>query len=1214
MSIAGQSNYRGVNAQAKAAILLFLANFPDADFDSITLEDSAWEDFTLNFKSGKKAVCESKAWRKKLMLNDVIDILGNIAGRDGKLGARDEVIIVCNEVADRLERDLEYLSYNLALNEIPTFKKYRKKEKLTQPIIELLKKVRFYKLPASNKTEAEDYIFNETVARLYQLIPFWMPQDEVERLMTHVLKTQIYDKSEIGKSFTKQELITYLDDYKTKRIERAGAYNLDKEKITKEVDRMINAATDTDEKYLLNGDNLVSLSAQPMKMYIALDLIVKQTPLVLRDWNAIWDALIDRSYSFRIVHIFEQSIEDRDNASYMIDFLNKNMLRLNSPLIDRHNRDYALEIVAKIVKRHQALAPQVLEYIRAFLKSRDGIYLDALGKRDLSYEKDNVIKVLDGIYEYGTGKSDSNIISSVIALLDEHFNLAEDDSEHALLTPNSAFVLIRKWLESDFEANLPLLLDILGKHYRKSKYYGDKFSGWELAGGIEPGWAKEYKIHDRNFIKLILRPAFLSRYEADRENFWQFLKNDLITTTEEQVSSRKPDFLSRAVIPILIEEYKTGSRSEEALDIISKFFGVHRGIPERYKLIFQEIIPDTSIGSDEKWTIAKQFLDAHKDKLPRSVFVEKVVLQAAVAGNKDALAYIEGWLRNPDYLQQQMRWNFFVDAIFDELIDSKDKEVASRGARLLGDYLATADFQDNLDKFHAWDLTPLVAKILKKNPSDGIRMLDLLYGSQGILPVNIQLIITSSLAKLEKEKPLLLKEIYDGFLKPVLFEKLGGDINKVVAKFSDHHAREDFVRFAEILVGANYFEEGLELVKLFIDDPDPSLKNYPDDPDSTFNYHQKVIEGDKTLTINTVRVWCAYALQKFIRVGGESYMDEVIRLVAHLMNDENYYVRFHALVPLTDLANNRHTVLPPESKVRFMSLANAQKVEDLAFEMLEDPENRSLEVVMDQLAYTFNHLRSITCERAKRLLELYGALSFEGEIEHLTALYIFFAEFRKDAFKKAIFKELFGDALYKEMQEYDDEYFQQLLRKKIKTAPEEMKSSFAWHFWKIPKETQGTEAFDKSFKLSYKYMKLFTEEYNHNVFERISHFIEDYIDQKFDECIELWKVATKAEVAYLTTNEKDIVVHQNWWAGLHTADILLKALAVKGPEEFLDCVVLALSYPESLPVLYKPNQVYEELKKLGGERATKMVSDFQRRYPYVYAEEQAKLRNARDDT
>ena len=59
MSKAGQYNYKGINAQAWAAMSLFLQYMRDAKFASIQLEAANFEDFNLIFNDGKKIISES---------------------------------------------------------------------------------------------------------------------------------------------------------------------------------------------------------------------------------------------------------------------------------------------------------------------------------------------------------------------------------------------------------------------------------------------------------------------------------------------------------------------------------------------------------------------------------------------------------------------------------------------------------------------------------------------------------------------------------------------------------------------------------------------------------------------------------------------------------------------------------------------------------------------------------------------------------------------------------------------------------------------------------------------------------------------------------------------------------------------------------------------------------------------------------------------------
>ena len=74
---------------------------------------------------------------------------------------------------------------------------------------------------------------------------------------------------------------------------------------------------------------------------------------------------------------------------------------------------------------------------------------------------------------------------------------------------------------------------------------------------------------------------------------------------------------------------------------------------------------------------------------------------------------------------------------------------------------------------------------------------------------------------------------------------------------------------------------------MFILDSDPPIDgtNYTDDSKGDFNYHLKVIQGEDLVTINTVRGWCSWVLQKFTCLKGRKYIPKIIPLVYKLLND-----------------------------------------------------------------------------------------------------------------------------------------------------------------------------------------------------------------------------------------------------------------------------------------------------------------------------------------
>lgn len=1203
MSKSGQSNYRGVNSQAKAAILLFLINFYEGDFDSLTLEDDAWEDFTLSFQSGKKIIAEAKAWQRSLKLNDVVGILEGIAPKYENLSQGDEILIVCNSIDSNVPRGIEYLRYGLPISEIPGFKNYRKPEKLTPTILKLLDRTKFYKLPSNEKQSSDDFLFNETVARLYRILPMWLPQHEVEKLMTHILKEKIYDKSERGDTLTKAEFIQYLDDYKRTKISEAGAYDSEKQKVTKQVERMIAATNDEDEHYLLEGSNLISLSAQPMMMYIALDLIAGRKNLQLSEWDSIWRALINRSYTFRVVGIFEDNLSNLDNARYVLNFLEGSLAELTSISIEKHSRDHALTLVSKAINLHPELAIEALSFMQKYLKVRANSYKKVLTRRDLSYEKENVSKILTEAYSIGAKQPDTHLQQDVIDIISTYFDLAEDDGEYLNVSPSEVYELVYRWLTEDFYNRLGRVIEFIVDDFNESKFYKRGFDGWELMGGMESGWSNHYTIHDRGFVGRILTPAFKDVYEADRNVFWRYLCDNLITVKQSEVSREKPDFISRAAIPVIIEEYLHGTNSSEALTVLKKFLKLQKGLPDRGRLIFQALRGRDETADGKLWKITESYLSMSKTALPQSVFVEDVVLQLAVNGNQDALDCVSGWMDNPTYIDTGNRWHFYADAVIGKLLDSRNPAAQKTGIDCLRKYLTPAGKWEDGDNTRAWDITPLLEKALRIDNEDLASLIHSLYSDQTTLTKNRQLVITSLFAQPELKKSEEVSFLYKSVVEPIIFGQLKGDIQLIEKKFSYHHSRQNFVQFAEKLLEIDKFKEGAALLRIFINDTDPPLTNYPDDPEGTFNYHQKIAEGKEEIVVTTVRGWVPVALRRLVNAKSAEYITEVLDMTEQLLNDRNYYVRFQTLILLSDLARNRHTVLPTDRDVRFMSLDNAMRIESLAFAFLENKENRKLKPLMERVLYCFNFLRSLNENNAKRLIASAKELKFSEDLEHLSGLYLFFAEFRKKSFKEKDLIKLFGQKLYDDLNKYDDSFFKQFLEQEVQNGGSEMRRHLAWQFWRLIGDDKNRSDYEEMFNISHKYLLLMTSKYDHSAYEMLFHFIDDNIERKPTECIELWKAAIIAERDYLVANEKDITYHHNWWDRMSTADILLKIRQEQGDEEFLTSVETMLSYPIKLQGIHNPQTLYAALKSMNSERSIKTTSKFEESYPHVYAQE-----------
>ncbi len=183
--------------------------------------------------------------------------------------------------------------------------------------------------------------------------------------------------------------------------------------------------------------------------------------------------------------------------------------------------------------------------------------------------------------------------------------------------------------------------------------------------------------------------------------------------------------------------------------------------------------------------------------------------------------------------------------------------------------------------------------------------------------------------------------------------------------------------------------------------------------------------------------------------------------------------------------------------------------------------------------------------------------------EETRNLLIFFAEFRSKLFNAESLKYVFSKERLESLKNFDDFYFKEQLEKVLISYPSEVKSGFAWSFWHLPKEP-GVN-FDDTFKISYKYMKLLTQTYDHDVMVNLYYFISDFIDKNFEECIDLWKKSLQVERPYLEqTATKDNLYQLSWWPYHYNGKILKMIYDKNGYDEFLQWLNYLLIYPDGI--------------------------------------------------
>jgi transcriptional regulator with XRE-family HTH domain len=200
----------------------------------------------------------------------------------------------------------------------------------------------------------------------------------------------------------------------------------------------------------------------------------------------------------------------------------------------------------------------------------------------------------------------------------------------------------------------------------------------------------------------------------------------------------------------------------------------------------------------------------------------------------------------------------------------------------------------------------------------------------------------------------------------------------------DRHTREAVAREAQSLTEAGSIEDGLWAARQLRDDPDPPLTNYPEDPDGTFNYHERVRRGEDVNSITTVRGTTCWLLQKLIAQGAVE--DEVFAHVTALARDENLFVRQWATVPLIELANRKRARTDDTKDPK------PDPIKALALEMLRA--NQSYPRVLTWVAHLFRRVLDLTPKEALAVLSTLAAHGV-GEAHSDTAwLLLHFAEFR----------------------------------------------------------------------------------------------------------------------------------------------------------------------------------------------------------------------------
>lgn len=1131
----GASSQAGFNAQNWAALSLFVQYSGYQAFKHIELEQPKLADFVLVFNA-KRIICESK--KSHVTYADLREILNTIPA----VNDQDEILIICTSAGPRLKEDLDNARYFPRVRE-----QLVKKHKFTTRHLELIPKV---KLWVVDKDMNEEIIRNLMVERFQS----WLPDDELDDLISSLLVKSIYERSSQGGTYTKaefneelekrRELLKKKDDFK--HNERTA-----REIITKLVEELKNVG----DSRLQSEHRLKAIIADSRLHYFAIQEISKEKNLNLSAWDSFWFATFSSYYSREVLRIFENNVNNEASAAYIVGFIKNNLQKLRFRNMEEYEFKSTADILMKAVDVSSDLIRDAFELLkRIYAYSTDNpLFLEGGSKGRDEWLLGELANGFDKLY----GMGEEDIKADIVSYIYQTFDIVDEDYKYWHNTPFKFMEIIKEDLLAKPSSFTFFLEQVNAQYAQHYKRFNVKYDGWELMGGTVSNFGGEYEVHDRAFITMIIKPH-LARLNAEAQ--WK-LVDQYVSLKVSDVSEDKPDFMSRAFIPFLIGQYAKGNK--KAFRILSEFIKMRKGIPHKAELIFFYVRDSKTLSVEQKWSLLN--IAIKEFGFPINVFMDQVLWELLEKKHEESIKTFSELLVNKDYMNRQVLFDTTVIQSIMRLI--KNPTTCDQGVSLLDEFLH-GDYYKSIDSFHSYDAKAPILEVLNKDFSRGIALIRSLIAGKPL--ENQQRVFGAALRDTPEE---LVEKMYLEIVKPELLQ--AKTAKNLALKFTNTETRENFIWFAEKLSKKHDFENALFMASFFLDDPSPERNS---------EYDREVINGKYDFTINTVRGCLAWILYPVNSVAGKAYVKQAFDIAKKLCTDESLYVRQMSLLLLESLANNRHTKMP-DSKDWFMDYETANGIEEFAFRMLRDKSNYH-NAIMRHLARVFNRIRTLNEKQAIEVIDTFAThgdkeTSDKGRgdketLKELDSLLIFLAEFRKGAFRN--WPKSRGV-----IPPYDPKPVQNKLKGFLENGSDEHRQSLVWHIVKLPEEPiKNNGDFDKFFNISMKYLPYALKKYDHHLFSHIHRFIEKYIDRKFNDCYKIWRKSLNIERPVIIAESKTDKHpgEYSYWPYHYNGSILVKVFENLGPDRFLKDLEFIVDYPDEAGLPYDFDKVLVVLEKI----------------------------------
>jgi hypothetical protein len=1070
------NTHRGLSTQNKVVMLLFLQFLGEGSFSHVVFEDDDWEDATFHFNDGKKLYLEVKDLTSQSISLSYVkrEIFPSFLKKMKLMGKEDKIIIAGPKFDDEVESyagSLEYLSNWTA----PKLEK----KGFSKDEIKLLGKTIVFQF--------NEWLDMNLVAYLSPALGFWLPESELENFKDHLLQKVATTKSSRGETLTRSEFGTLVNE--ERNTLRVGIFDPEKHSTVERVTEILATLNDAKERMrtIDNPRVLSSLMSNPSDVNLLLMVLEKEISKAgsfdIEKWSALFTASIHPAYAVRLVFLFENMLKASHNYDeFFLDFWSANITQIIPPYQDGYHVGEILKMGSAVIKRNPLLAHKSFTLLQeAYRILSRGKFEDKASWTRNGHDRGQLGELAKQIYSMSAIELKQEILEWTHA----SFALNREHGEYLTATPSSIFDL---WKESVFAAegttgveyfisaveedylSDPQLIAARGKKKGRSLYEGFDHMG----SGISQS-GDHYSITDLAFVEIVLKPFMNRWYEYDPQALWEYIPS-WVSTLQSEVGlykeGKKPDYLSRAIIPVLVKYYFSdeSDKSKQAYRWLTSFMKFRKGIPSRTELIFQEVYKHHP-SAQKAWRLVRYQLNIKEyNKAPANIFVEQLLRILLIEGLEEPIPYVSGLINNETYLRYQGTKDFYLTELITSLISNPS--TLQIGAQLLGSLLTSSFYNEKINNFDVYDIKEPIQALFKADSAAGNTLLKNIISDSSRLTKNRQIALTVYLRDIPDNR-VELDAVYEVVFRPIIKKAASKEID--LSNYLDfYHSREEIAEFAGRLCKAGSYAYGLEILKVLIHDPSPSKEEYLDDMLKTNDMH----------AIQSVRAHVSWALQSFVTIEGRKYLRDAFEMLSLLAKDENVFIRSQACFPLNSYVQARHFHMPEPSNERYMDVSLVREVDRLALGLLRDKENHIYPALTKAIIHVVSYMRALSTTDAKKIVKDVLATNDTGIEDYIPTLF-FFAEFRKESFIDWPWEKDFP------LGTFDPIYFQDCIQDLCRSGSSQTRGTIAWTLWtglskgKIPK--------DKALQIIDRYTDSLISSYGREWYDDLYHMTDELL-------------------------------------------------------------------------------------------------------------------------